>query len=515
MTNGFFATRRILALWLPRLPTDRLRRRNAFASPDEPLVLSMRSGNARVVYAVDRNAARLKLRPGMPLASARAIVNTMTVAEADLPADETLLAGIADWCDRFTPLVALDPPHGLILDITGASSLFSGEAEMLKTVRDAIADQGFAVCAAIAGTKAAARALARYAPGVIAASGEEAVCMAPLPVSALDLDIKDTHALRRAGLKTIGQVAGRTRDELMARFGKLMMQRLDHALGLGDEPISPQRVVPDFMAEHRFAEPVVTESFIADTLAALARSLSQLLEERGQGVRLLEAAFFRSDGIVRRIAIEMARPLRDPEIIARLFRTRLDALNDPLDPGFGFDLIRLSALHAERLVAESVSLDTKADEDKEIAFLIDRLSARFGAYRVLTFQPQDTHIPEAAGVAVPAQHADDTTLAWDTRNAGEPPRRPIRLFERPECIDVVAEVPDGPPASFKWRRVRHLVSHAEGPERIAMEWWHAHGRTRDYFRVEDRDGRRFWVYRDGIYGRETADPRWYMHGLFA
>jgi protein ImuB len=467
----------------------------------------MRSGNARVVYAVDRNAARLKLRPGMPLASARAVVNTMKVAEADLPADKTLLAGIADWCDRFTPLVALDPPHGLVLDITGASRLFGGEAAMLRVVRDAIEDQGFAVCAA--------RALARYAPNVIAAAGEETARMAPLPVSALDLDPGDTHALRRAGLKTIGQVAERTRSELMARFGKPMMQRLDRALGLGDEPISPQRVLPDFMAEHRFAEPVVAEAFIADTLASLAQSLSQLLEERGQGVRLLEAAFFRSDGVVRRIAIEMARPLRDPEIVARLFRTRLDALHDPLDPGFGFDLIRLSALHAERLVAESVSLDTKADEDKEIAFLIDRLSARFGTHRVLTFQPQDTHIPEAAGVAVPVQHADDTALAWDTRHAGEPPQRPVRLFERPEPIDVVAEVPDGPPASFKWRRVRHLVSRAEGPERIAMEWWQAHGKTRDYFRVEDREGRRFWVYRDGIYCRETSDPRWFMHGLFA
>jgi protein ImuB len=473
----------------------------------------MRNGNARIVYAVDHNAALLKIRPGMALANARAIVNTITVAEADLPADETLLAGIADWCERFTPLVALDPLHGLVLDITGASQLFGGETAMLETVRDAIADQGFAVSAAIAGTKAAARTMARYAPGVIAA-GEEASRMAPLPVSALDLDIKDTHALRRAGLKTIGQVAERTRGELMARFGKAMMQRLDRALGLGDEPISPQRVVPDFIAEHRFAEPVTAEAFIASTLVSLAGSLSQILEERGQGVRLLEAAFFRSDGVVRRIAVETARPLRDPAIISRLFRTRLDALSDPLDPGFGFDLIRLSALHAERLVAESVSLDTKADEDKEIAFLVDHLVARFGAHRVLTFQPQNTHIPEAAGVAIPAQHADETTLAWDTRHTGEPPRRPVRLFGRPEPIDVVAEVPDGPPASFKWRRVRHLVSRAEGPERIAMEWWQAHGQTRDYFRVEDRDGRRFWVYRDGIYGHETADPRWFMHGLF-
>ncbi|MEI9886272.1 MAG: hypothetical protein WDN08_07160 [Rhizomicrobium sp.] len=241
------------------------------------------------------------------------------------------------------------------------------------------------------------------------------------------------------------------------------------------------------------------------------------MAERGQGARLLEAAFFRSDGIVRRIAVETARPLRDAAVIAKLFRTRLDALSDPLDPGFGFDLVRLAALHTERLVPQSVGLEARPDEDKEIAFLIDRLAARFGSHRVLVFQPQDSHIPEAAGAAVPAQYADATKLAWEKRETGEPPRRPLRLFARPEPIDVIAQIPDGPPASFKWRRLRHSVSKAEGPERIAMEWWQSeeHKPTRDYFRVEDEEGRRFWLFRDGLYGRETLSPKWFVHGLFA
>ncbi|MGH8324185.1 MAG: Y-family DNA polymerase, partial [Steroidobacteraceae bacterium] len=211
MTIELFARhasrRRILALWLPRLPTDRLRRGKDGGAPDEPLVLSIRDSNARIVYAVDRNAARLKLKPGMPLASARAMVGTLAVVESDPQADARLLAAIADWCDRFTPLVALDPPHGLLLDTTGASHLFGGEAAMLQAVRTSLAKQGFAVRAAIAGTAAAARALARYADGTIAAPGEEAMRMAPLPTAALDLDTKDTHALRRAGLKTVAQVA--------------------------------------------------------------------------------------------------------------------------------------------------------------------------------------------------------------------------------------------------------------------------------------------------------------------
>src|SRR5579871_6803364 len=183
--------RRILALWFARLPTDRLQRRRA--SPDDrPLVLSVKSNNARILYAVDLKAARLKLKPGMPLASARAMVRELAVIEADEPADAKLLAGIADWCDRFSPFVAIDGMDGLLLDVTGASHLFGGEAAMLQTVRTSIARQGFTVRAALAGTAAAARALARYADAAIAAPGTEAEAVAFLPVAALDLEPADT-----------------------------------------------------------------------------------------------------------------------------------------------------------------------------------------------------------------------------------------------------------------------------------------------------------------------------------
>ncbi len=458
----------------------------------------------------------------MALASARAMVRELDVVEADPPADARLLAQIADWCDRFTPFVALDGLDGLLLDVTGATHLFGGEEKMLRDMRAKIGGQGFAVRGALAGTAAAARALARYADGSIAAPGEDAKVIAPLPVAALDLEPRDTHALKRAGLKTIAQVAGRGRGELNARFGKDFVLTLDRALGLSEQPISPRRILPDFLVEHRFAEPVMTEEVIAESILSLARSLCGVLEERGQGARMLEASFFRTDGVVRHIAVETARPLREPAVIARLFRTRLDALGpresgDPLDPGFGFDLVRLAALHAERLVPESIGLEARPDEEKAIAFLIDRLAARFGSHRVLTFQAQDTHIPEAAGVAVPAQHAPETEIAFEPRLPGEAPRRPLRLFETPEPIDVMAQVPDGPPLRFRWRRLLHAVARAEGPERIAMEWWqHQTPRpTRDYFRVEDEAGRRFWLYRDGLYGREPFAPRWYVHGLFA
>ena len=509
--------RRILALWFARLPTDRLQRQRRASPDDPPLALSIKSNNARIIYAVDLKAARLKLSPGMPLASARAMVRELTVVEADEPADADLLDGIADWCDRFTPFVAIDGVDGLLLDVTGTTHLFGGEAAMLETVRAAIARQGFTVRAALAGTAVAARALARYADATVAAPGMEAEAVAFLPVAALDLDSKDTHALRRAGLKTIAQVAGRTRAELNARFGKEMVFKLERALGQSEKPISPRRVLPDYMAEHRFAEPVTAQAVVADSILSLAGTLCRLLEERGQGARILEAGFFRSDGGVRRILLETARPLRDPKIVARLFRERLDALADPIDPGFGFDLIRLGALHAERLGPESIGLEARPDDDKEIDFLIDRLAARFGSHRIVVFQPQDTHIPEAAGAAVPAQHAPETKLCWDARVSGEAPRRPLRMFAKPEPIEVMAQIPDGPPLRFRWRRVLHAVSRAEGPERIAMEWWRNQSPqpTRDYFRIEDEAGKRFWLYRDGLYGREPFAPRWYVHGLFA
>jgi protein ImuB len=209
-----------------------------------------------------------------------------------------------------------------------------------------------------------------------------------------------------------------------------------------------------------------------------------------------------------------------------LFRERLDALNDPLDPGFGFDLVRLSASRTEIVVQQQRDLDTHVHDNDELTALIDRIAARIGGRRVVVHLPQDTHIPEREVLAAPAQHhlVAATHAAWPERAEGEPPLRPLRLFEKPEPIKVpFATVPDGPPHQFTWRRADHSVVRVEGPERIAMEWWKQDGvaLTRDYFRVEDEAGLRFWIYRDGLYGElktkddEPVPPSWFVHGLFA
>jgi protein ImuB len=494
---------------------------------EAPCIVVARQNNALQIYALDDAAAGLGLAIGLPLANARAICPQLRVFDADPAADADALNAIADWCDRFTPLVALDPPHGLFLDISGCAHLFGGEAAIMRMLCNDLTRQGFAVSAAIAGTPVCARTLTRHVHGRIVRDGEEAEAVAPLPVFALGAGEAVVAGLRRAGLKTIGDVASRARHEITARFGADFTTLLEQALGHGDAPISPRKPLPDYIVEKRFAEPVATEGVISATLSRLAQMLVVAMGQQGKGARRLEARFFRTDGAVRAIGVDTGQPVTSVAVIDRLFRERLDALNDPLDPGFGFDLVRLSASRTEIVVELQRDLDANVHDNDALTALIDRIAARIGGRRVVVHLPQDTHIPERAVLAAPAQHhlATAVCAVWPARVEGEPPLRPLRLFEKPEPIKVpFATVPDGPPHHFTWRRATHAVVRVEGPERIAMEWWKHNGQalTRDYFRVEDEAGLRFWIYRDGLYGSELVSEEgkptpsnWFVHGLFA
>jgi protein ImuB len=307
---------------------------------------------------------------------------------------------------------------------------------------------------------------------------------------------------------------------------------LQQALGEEEAPISPRKPVPDYVAEQRFAEPVATSDALLRTLGKLAGVLADAMGRHGKGARRLEASFFRTDGLVRTIAVDAGQPVTDAAVAERLFVERIEALADPLDPGFGFDLVRLAASQTVAVTASQYGFDTSTHETEDVERLIDRLAARLGERRVIRYMPQDTHIPEHAALALPAQRQQaaavtwpaaavtwpTAALAWPAHPEHEPPNRPLRLFAKPERITVgFALVPDGPPANFLWRHLMHRVIRAEGPERIAMEWWRIDGRmlTRDYFRVEDELGLRFWLYREGLYDREIAQPAWFLHGLFA
>ena len=511
--------RRIVSVWFPCLPTDRLKRKTK-GEPlsDAPLAVSAKLGNTLAIYALNVSASQLGLRKGQPLANAIAMVPQLRVVEADLEADAKLLGGIANWCDRFTPYIAFDGTDGLLLDVTGVTHLFGSETKMLRTMETLFAKQGLAAAIAIASTAVAAWAFSHFAAGTIATPGREPEALSSLPVEALNSSSDILYALRRAGLKTIGQVAARQRSELTARFGKEFATSLEHALGKSEKPISPRRPIPNFMAERQFAEPITASSVVAETLHSLAETLCTVLEKRGLGARQLDAAFFRSDGQLLRLSVQTGNPTRKPELIDRLFQLKLDSLADPLDPGFGFDLIRLEARLTQSPFGDVTAFEEEDQAKNEISQLVDRLSVRFGAHRIMRFEAQDTHIPEAASVAVPAQSAIHTGIAWQRRTAPrEMPRRPLRLFRKPEPISVVAEIPDGPPLRFRWRNSLHTAAFAAGPETIEMEWWRHNEAmpARDYFRVEDDKGRRYWLFREGKYAGQNKNLQWFIHGVFA
>jgi protein ImuB len=540
--------RRYLSLWLPRLSSDRAR---ALRGNEQgaPLATYAKVKGAQQLVCVDRRAAHLGLAPGLPLADARARRPNLVAVEADPAAEAKLLARIADWLQRFTPLVALDGADGVMLDIAGVAHLFGGESAMAQEIETRLAAQGLGARAGIADFPRAAWALARFSKERIAPANAPAKLFAQLyhrlPLAALGLEAAVVADMARAGLSRIGDVALRPRAPIAARFGETVIARLDALRGLERSAISPRFAAPDFSAERRFASAIQTREAIEATLLRLAEDLSVLLQRQAKGARRLEFALFRVDGAVRRILVGAGRPLNEPRAILRLFRERFEAPDeDEFDAGYGFDVLRLSCLLAEPLdPAQGDFARAPHEENKRaLADLLDRLSARLGARRVTRIDLVDTHIPEFAVVATPATlggarlsaalraiprcagEDGDPSLRREAERGretmrsmaeGAPPARPLRLFERPEPIEAIAEVPDGPPLRFKWRRAIHEIAAIEGPERIAAEWWRRpDGPTRDYFRVEDSEGRRFWFYREGLYGREVARAKWYMHGLF-
>jgi len=469
------------------------------------------------VSALNDAAARLGLHTGLPLADVRAMHPGIDVRNAEPAADRALLEAVADWCDRYTPLVGLDAPDGLLLDISGCAHLFGGEEALLRDMAQRLWRQGLNARLCVADTVGCAWAMARFGDAAIVRKGEGPAALEALPLAALRVDDESVAALAQSGLKRISDVTTRPRAPLAARFGSGFLRRIDQAFGREEESITPRLPVPSCTAEQRFADPIGLEADVLGTIEKLARELSAAMERRGEGARLLQVALFRADGKVFRFDAKAGTPLRDPVRIRRLFSERFAASGDEADPGFGYDMLRLSALVVERMDEVQAGL-ARDDHAAELSHLIDRLSARFGSSRVTRPVPRDTHIPEFAEQMVQAQSKDDALAVAPIEQDSLSPARPIRMFARPEEITATAEVPDGPPVRFRWRHVMHDVVAFEGPERIAMEWWRdAQGRvlTRDYFRVESKQGMRAWLYRDGLYGEAQHPPRWFLHGLFA
>lgn len=525
MTNTVSGMRRIVALWFPFLPADRLRiqdpdhwTRTSDAPPDAPIVFAGKQRGALMIRAVDACAQSIGLVPGLTLADARARHGDVRVADMDEAADRHWLNKLAQHAIRWTPLVTILPPDGITMDVTGSAHLFGGEAGLVAQVEDEFASIGMTIRLALAATPEGAQALARHAALPVE---EERTALRALPIIALGLAEEATLALRRAGLKRIGDVAARPAASIAARFGMEAITALRRILGEEDAPMVaiPQPAPLHF--ERRFAEPIAHQDRIAACFADLLRDAARALEERHIGGRRFALTLFRSDGARHRLVIETGLPTRDPALVLRLFDERIATLSDPLDPGFGYDSISLFLPATEALIASQPMLDGTEEKGAALAELIDRLSTRLGAGAIRRLVPNDSHVPEQAQLALPAIHSR-APARWPEPMPGEPPQRPLFLFDPPQPVEVIAEVPDGPPHRFRWKRKLHEVRLYEGPERIASEWWRRKGGehpgkgglTRDYYRIEDVRGRRYWIFRHGLYA-EKPDPNWYLHGLFA
>lgn len=498
---------------LPRLSTDRLIR--AGRAPDgRALVTYSKEAGAFLLTGVDARASALGLKLAMSLADARAIYPDLAVAEAEPEEDAQTLDHIAAWCERFTPVVVIDAPDGLFLDISGCGHLFGGESALRDQIVARLEAQGFAARAAIAPTPGAAWALARYSRA-LQASDDLVQTLAPLPVEALRLEESAAALLRRLGLKTISQVIAAPRMSFAARAGERALLRLDQALGRAPEALTPRRPPPPVFALRRFLEPLFSIETILEATQTLCADAIEKLDVRGAGARRLHLHLFGVDGRDRVIEVGVSRPERALKPLLRLFREKLDRAAENLNAEFGIEAARLDVVQLERIEGSARALvaaeEAQASAEK-VAAMVDLLSARLGPKRVLRGKLNDTHAPDKAG-------------GWNamlgirsSAPAPKPPsdgvmRRPLTLFARAQPIEAIATVPDGPPVRFRWRRVLREVARAEGPERISGDWMGA-GVVRDYYRVEDRQGRRYWLYREGLYGEDEA-PRWFVHGLFA
>ncbi|MCP5038974.1 MAG: DNA polymerase Y family protein [Rhodobacteraceae bacterium] len=492
-----------------------------------PMVLVESGVKGTRITATNPCAEKSGALIGQMLSDARAGCPEIHVAQAEPELDQVWLERLGNWAMRYSPVVALDGADGLLIDIAGCAHLFGGEEALLNDVVMRFEKIGLTTRTGLADTPGAAWALARYGVGKtshqssppIAPSGQTIEATAALPVEALRLDERVLLLLRRLGLKTIGAVRAIPRAALERRFRSReaafsVQLRLDQMAGNIREPLAPLKETPPFREVLACPEPALETGAISMALDHLLQRLNHRLERDGLGARTLTLTASHSDGGHDALHVKLGRAARDPAHIVRLFKDRLEQI----DPGFGIDLFILAADRVEEMAEDQQSLTAEASS-RDVILLIDRLMNRLGAEHITRLVPVESHLPERAQKIIPAGLAEQA-VAWDVPIATA---RPFRLFERPEAIETIAEVPDGPPLRFTWRRLVRKVVRTRGPERIAPEWWRDISgpqllltNARDYYEVEDMDGVRYWLFRAGLYGevRNGNTPQWFIHGLF-
>jgi protein ImuB len=555
------AHRRILSLWFPRLAAERALRARRGGLPLAFAVIADQGG-AQVIASLNAEGERAGLTLGQPLRDATAMCPTLATAPANPLAEAAFLTMLRRWAGKFSPWVAEEPPASLVIDLTGCAHLFGGEAALLAEIEADCANLGLTVRAGVADTPGAAWALARFAgyeaaplrngdaiaqearatrsraakrrgwekggaapslprngsgngtpQGMIAAPGQTRQALAPLPLAALRLPPDAVEGLSRLGLRRIEDVMGLPRAALARRFGTGTLRRLDQALGLEPEPVTPAGAPLHFATRLTFPDPIGLLADVTEGVERLLAPLCARLAARGHGARRVRLQAFRTDGLVEVVEIGLARATDSADRIRPLLALKLDQI----DAGFGIDCLRLSAPLTEPLPAlqhrghvdAGAAASARATEDTALDDLLGKLGTRLGTEAVTRLHPGASHLPEKAAIVLSAAWSEPHPAPWPR----SPTPRPLILF-RPEPVTA----PDGPmpPARFRWRRRDLTLRTASGPERIAPEWWlddpEWRSGPRDYWRVEVEGGDRLWLFY--AHGGDLSGG-WFCHGTFA
>ena len=551
---------RIVSVWLPRWPIKRFLAAQAVSpagrpiDPERPFVLAIPATGGLRIAAMNEAAEDAGIVVGDPVADARAKADGLQVRAADSRADDAALRRLALWATRYTPTASPwdeeNGADGFFLDIEGAAHLFGGEENLLADLTDRLDRFGLPARLAIADTPGMAWALSHFdaASQSILPSGGEAAALSAMPIEALRLSAQTRALLRRLGFKSAGALLNKPRAPFAARFADELLRRLDQTLGRRDEPLVPVTAPPVYHSLNYLLEPIVSHQAILARACRLMQHLVHVLVRDEVGARALRLSLYGVDGTIETIDIGLTSPTRSVPHVSRLIDLKLEALAALPDGGFGFEAIGLAVTCAEPMPGRQTELNISAhspsqDNIERGAALIDALWQRLGPDRVRQFEAVSRHIPECAEALTeindalsslrakrsnPGKYEElDCFVAIAPRNdevtnwSIEEKTRPLLLLPQAEPTEVTALIPDGPPRRFRWRGVTYDIIGAQGPERIADEWWRSpypsqeEALSRDYYLVEDSEGHRFWLYREGLYGRETATPRWFVHGLFA
>lgn len=495
---------RIVVIWFPHLLADwQLRRRPELASG--PFAMALMERNRRVVKAVNAIAQQKGVYPEMLVADCRAMAPELEVFDYDPQQPQKLLSALAEWCIRFTPIVSIDMPEGLVLDANGCTHLWGGESGYINEIQKRFAELGYTTRIGMADTIGCAWAVSRFeSQQYIVKSNTEGKAIAHLPPAALRLEPKVVDKLTRLGLRTIGSFMKMPGPSLRRRFGENLLQRLDQALGSAIEHLEPVEPVIPYQERLTSLEPIRTAVGIEIALKELLESLCQRLSKESMGLRKCELRCYRLDGNIQRIEIGTNKPSRNTAHLFKLFELKIPEI----EPDLGIELFVMEARVVEELQNSQDALWAVSDANESaLAELVDRLEGKTGEGSVHRYLPSEHYWPEHS-----FKRAGSLSEKPSTTWRSDLPR-PLHLLPKPEKIDVMVPVPDYPPLLFIYKGQRHQVEKADGPERIEQEWWIQTGEYRDYYCVEDDKGHRYWLFRSGDYMNEHV--QWYLHGFFA